>query len=231
MAKRVSRHGEDGLGRHSPPTRRRTTDGAVEAETGRPRTHPALTLTGAGALATTGLFGFGMLTASEAGAVSGHAGTQAGSGDTANGVAFSESQNAGNELIAANPAFTTSDETTCSAPFGIGAKTTTLTTQAVGIQWKVLQGLIEFRGQLTSSQPFPPFASCGVAGQTITFTLSSGFGKSCQAITDPNGVAQCNVTLVPLSLLFWMRSYTANFEGTSSYESSDASGTVQVELH
>lgn len=210
---------------------------AVNAESDRPRVHPAVTLTGAGLLATTGLFGFGMLTTSTSGAVSTPASTYAGTGDTvgdtvsdnsavagSNGVAFAGTQNTGSDQTAnGNSPLATSDETSHSGTFGIGSKTTALSTQATATRWKVLDLLIAFTGQLTSfGQP--------VSGQTITFTLNGGGrGESCQAITRASGYADCQV-VVPLILLWSIHNYTASYAGNTTYAAISAPGTVRVQL-
>jgi hypothetical protein len=241
VAKRKSGHAKGGLGRYSPPTRRRGTHAAVNAESDRHRVHPAVTLTGAGLLATTGLFGLGMLASSTSGAVAAPASVPAGpsstvgdtvndgsTGTSSNDVPFVGSQNTGNDQTAnGNSPVTTSDETPYVGSFGIGSKTTQISTQATVIQWRVLQGLITFTGRLTCADDIPYCDDEPIEGATITFTMSGQYGKSCQAITNAAGNAECQVTVNPLFALPPRPSYTASYDGSSLFAPSSATGFVQ----
>jgi hypothetical protein len=230
-----SRRPGDGLGRYTPPTRRRGAHAAVNAESDRHRLHPAVTLTGAGVLATTGLFGLGMLTTSPSGAVAPPPITPAGSANTvndgstvagSNAVPFVGSQSTGSDQTG-NGNSGTSDPAIVGT-YGIGSKTTAISTQANVIQWRVLQGLITFTGRLTCTED-----SCDgepLEGATITFTMSGPYGKSCQGTTNENGIAECQVTVNPLFNLPRRPSYTASFDGSELgifyYCPSSATGTV-----
>jgi hypothetical protein len=101
------------FGRYLPATRRPQPDAAVIPGEGH-RLQAAVTLTGAGLLATTGLFGLGVVTASTSGAVVGveTGTTHAGIGEAVNTV------NTGND----NSALTVSGAFAYAGTFGVASK-------------------------------------------------------------------------------------------------------------
>jgi len=173
-----------------------------------------------------------VLTASTGGAVSAPAIPHGASGNTvgdtgndnsavagSDGVAFAGTPNAGSETANGNSPLAAPDETAYVGTFGIGSKGTSLSTQATATQWKVVEGLVVITSQLTSyGEP--------VDDQMITFTLSGGWGGSCEAITNLNGNAGCDIVVKPLTLLRSIHSYTASFAGDAAYDPSSATGTV-----
>ena len=226
MAKRRSRHGEGGRGRYTPPTRRGT-HAKVNAASDGHRVHPAVTLTGAGLLATTGLFGLGMLTTSAGGAVSPPASAHAWSAGS-NGVAVAGTQNTGSQTANGSSPLTTAGESTCAGTFGIGSKTTSISTQASASPWKVLDGLITFTGKLTALDEITDEFDLTPSGQTICFSLNGERGVSCQAVTSSSGFAECQVEVRPLAALLWINNYTASYLGNSTYAHSSETGSINV---